>query len=97
MKPRNKRSRSERMRQRRRRMWKRQRGICAGCGEWVRFEDSTIDHNIPISMGGTHSPQNTQMMCRPCNQGKADESVWDSFDEKSNDMAAIRIEGDSKE
>ena len=48
----------------------------------MKFEDSTIDHIIPQSMGGTHSPENTQMMCYLCNRSKDDKSVWDEIDRR---------------
>jgi hypothetical protein len=42
---------------------------CAKCG---RNDDLTIDHIIPISLGGTNTPSNLQALCRRCNSAKKD-------------------------
>jgi 5-methylcytosine-specific restriction endonuclease McrA len=40
---------------------------CAYCGE---LRPLTIDHVYPISLGGSHSPENVVPACLPCNQKK---------------------------
>lgn len=40
---------------------------CARCGERKKL---TIDHIIPLSKGGTDSPENVQPLCLSCNQSK---------------------------
>jgi 5-methylcytosine-specific restriction endonuclease McrA len=48
-----------------------QNGRCL-CGViFVQDLKWTIDHIIPISRGGTHWPDNIQLLCLPCNLSKA--------------------------
>lgn len=51
-------------------IFKRDSGICRGCGE-VLTHDYEIDHIVPISLGGVDTPANVQLMCPPCNRRKA--------------------------
>lgn len=39
------------------------------CGKHLS-EDWTIDHIVPISRGGTHWPDNIQLLCMSCNVSK---------------------------
>lgn len=50
----------------------RQQGSCIQCGS---TEHLTRDHIRPLSKGGNDNPRNIQIMCRPCNNRKAD--YWD--------------------
>jgi hypothetical protein len=40
---------------------------CRRCGD---TEDLTLDHIHPWSVGGTDTPDNLQVLCRPCNSSK---------------------------
>ena len=42
-------------------------GICAHCGKVVSAARQTVDHFIPISMGGTDDKYNLMPLCRDCN------------------------------
>lgn len=65
----------------RRAIWIRHNGRCAMCGKSTLMCDeavalqATIDHITPISVGGMHTQDNTQLLCRECNcQRKVDVS-----------------------
>ena len=53
-----------------------QQNRCAICGVWMRPpeeehpESLTLDHIVPLSKGGSHCIDNTQAVCRSCNQWK---------------------------
>lgn len=54
--------------ERRRRVWERDRGVCAGCGEYVPFDRKMhIDHIVPMSLGGDDSETNLWPMHERCN------------------------------
>lgn len=42
-------------------------GKCLCCGS---KEDLSIDHVVPLSLGGDNSPENLQTLCKKCNSGK---------------------------
>jgi hypothetical protein len=47
-------------------------GMCAACHA---ENDLTIDHVVPMSLGGKHEPENLQVLCRACNSKKKQETV----------------------
>lgn len=51
---------------------RRDRHICAYCGERAEWRDLTVDHIQPASRGGPLSWMNTVAACRACNARKAD-------------------------
>ena len=40
---------------------------CHICGRKVRQKDASMDHLVPISLGGTHEPANVRLAHRRCN------------------------------
>lgn len=44
-------------------------GKCACCGERVS-KDYHLDHIIPLAIGGAHSDENIQILCKRCNLQK---------------------------
>lgn len=48
---------------------------CANCNSYDR---PSLDHIVPISLGGTHSVGNLQNLCMPCNSSKGNKvmTVW---------------------
>lgn len=39
-------------------------------GAWVNFPDLELDHITPERSGGTSTPDNITLACRPCNRHK---------------------------
>jgi 5-methylcytosine-specific restriction endonuclease McrA len=56
----------------RRLIWARDQGRCHNCGSTRYIE---IDHIIPISLGGSDEADNLRLLCRPCNQRSAIETL----------------------
>lgn len=42
-------------------------GPCIDCGTW---DDLTLDHVLPLILGGRNHPSNWAVRCRPCNSRK---------------------------
>lgn len=55
-------------------------GRCALCGRKIKIEDMTLDHIVPLSMGGAESMENLQATCQPCNQFKSNSLPEDFID-----------------
>ena len=54
--------------------------------------DLTIDHVVPVTWGGSDSPQNLQTLCRSCNSYKSDRAIRYVDGETSSDEEAERME-----
>jgi 5-methylcytosine-specific restriction endonuclease McrA len=48
-------------------VWRRDQGKCIQCGSSDRLE---FDHIIPVSMGGSNTVRNIQLLCEHCNRDK---------------------------
>lgn len=48
-------------------VWDRDGWECVHCGS---HRDLTVDHVIPVALGGTNDMDNLQTLCRPCNSSK---------------------------
>lgn len=46
-------------------------GCCELCGRKLLFQDMTLDHVVPLSMGGKDEMENLQSSCLLCNQIKS--------------------------
>lgn len=55
----------------RKRLLARDKELCAYCGKHA----TTVDHVIPVSLGGTSSWLNTVASCSPCNNKKGNRTV----------------------
>jgi 5-methylcytosine-specific restriction endonuclease McrA len=51
-------------------VYKRDRGICSLCGRKVRKQDISIDHIVPLSLGGAHCLTNVTLVHLQCNTRK---------------------------
>lgn len=45
-------------------------GVCGICGEAVTRDKMTMDHIVPLALGGEHSYANVQAAHKKCNSGK---------------------------
>lgn len=52
------------------RVEEREGGLCFYCGTTPQFP--TVDHVIPLTMGGGHISNNVVFCCKGCNDAKAD-------------------------
>ena len=52
----------------RREVWRRDEGKCVKCGSRERLE---YDHIIPISIGGSNTARNIELLCEACNRIKS--------------------------
>ena len=59
----------------RERLYGRQAGDCAGCGEHFAARHLEVDHIIARSKGGTDHLQNLQLLCGHCNRTKGDRGM----------------------
>ena len=48
-------------------VYQREEGVCRDCGT---TEDTTIDHIVPVHLGGRTEIHNLTIRCRPCNSRK---------------------------
>lgn len=53
-----------------RRLFKKQGGLCAICNEPMDFEEANVDHRIPFSLGGSDRADNKQLVHEKCNSEK---------------------------
>lgn len=44
-----------------------------------RWRVPTMDHHWPVSMYGSNDAQNLRVLCKACNTGKADYTVWEQM------------------
>ena len=51
-------------------LWEEQHGLCWYCKQYVPSRDSSLDHVVPQSKGGSDDWGNLVMACRPCNGKK---------------------------
>jgi 5-methylcytosine-specific restriction endonuclease McrA len=67
-----------------------QKGLCAARDCCVKLDKGFhVDHIIPLSRNGTNQPDNTQLLCAPCNQSKNSKTMREWETHKGN-LAAKR-------
>lgn len=49
-------------------VWRRDGGKCSRCGSRNKLE---FDHIIPVSLGGSNTARNVELLCEPCNREKS--------------------------
>jgi len=52
--------------------------LCYWCGTELTHDNTHLDHIMPLSLGGPHTPDNTANTCAPCNLTKNNKHplVW---------------------
>ena len=63
-------------------------GSCSYCGVVMETINLTIDHVIPLSRGGKHSPDNLAFACRSCNSSKGAKMLGAEFQPKIKQRGA---------
>ena len=71
-------------------VYERTEGKCALCGKFVRFDQFTVDHIVPLAKGGTNDLENLQCTCKHCNAMKQDLSQTE-FEDKMLDIRAYQL------
>jgi hypothetical protein len=61
----------------RRKLIRRDRGLCAYCGLRFKDDELTTDHVIPVSKGGQHVWTNVLSACKGCNSAKGSREPHD--------------------
>lgn len=56
----------------RQRIYARDEYTCVDCGRTMHPDDPdlTLDHIVPLMLGGTDADENLCVMCKPCNERK---------------------------
>ncbi len=67
------------------------KGRCELCGKKILFEDMTIDHVNPLSMGGEDDVSNLACTCFPCNVFKGN-ILPDDFMERIKEIFIYQME-----
>lgn len=66
-------------------------GHCQLCGRKVHFTDMTLDHVIPLSMGGADLMENLQCTCEVCNRFKSN-ILPDTFFDRITEIFIYQME-----
>ena len=45
---------------------------CCYCKQRLRRREATVDHYVPLALGGADAPYNWRLACAPCNNAKDD-------------------------
>lgn len=59
----------------RHKVFKRDKYMCVECGASKTHSRLTIDHIIPVALGGTNEFDNLQTLCEECNNAKSSQ-IW---------------------
>ena len=51
-------------------IYERDEAICHLCDDWVDRADASMDHVIPVSLGGSHARANVKLAHIPCNSSR---------------------------
>jgi len=79
------------------RWWRRklEAGVCYYCGKRVPKEELTMDHKIPLALGGSSTRENIVPACRECNAKKKSLPPWE-WEEYLKRLKSLQ-EGEARE
>lgn len=60
--------------------------ICQLCGKELRKEEKAVDHIIPLSVGGTNTKENGQIVCYDCNNRKENRENKEVINKNINEL-----------
>ena len=75
----------------RERIYREYNGTCALCGHRIKYDDMTLDHIVPLVMGGADNVNNLQCTCRTCNMFKGS-ILPEDFEEHITDIFMYQME-----
>lgn len=75
-------------------IYNRDNHTCQFCGLVLAAKELTIDHLIPLSLGGLDEQTNYVTCCRPCNQRKANLPLGDFARTVNVDIEELPVHGD---
>lgn len=75
----------------RRMLYNKADGRCQLCGRKLMFESITLDHIIPLKMGGKDDIDNLQIACNICNRSKSS-YLPDDFQDRIFDVLCYDME-----
>ena len=61
---------------------------CCFCGRILVLTTATLEHVMPLSMGGGWHITNLRLSCRPCNSERGNEDFWE-FKNRKRDYGGI--------
>lgn len=75
----------------RRMIYNQAEGHCQLCGRKIMFSDASLDHIIPLAVGGEDCVSNLQLSCKVCN-GAKDSYLPDDFQDRVFDTFCFQME-----
>jgi len=64
---------------------------CYLCGKLLKISRVTLDHVIPLSRGGHHTPENVRIACEPCNGAKDNMTLAEYLETKASLVFGLSI------
>ena len=75
----------------RKKIYRKTKGRCYLCGDFVDFNSFEVEHRIPISKGGTNNIKNLYCSCHICNTIKSD-IYQEDFNKRINQIFMYQME-----
>ena len=72
-------------------IYKKADGRCELCGRKILYNDMTLDHIMPLAMGGEDAESNLQCTCKACNEFKG-RILPDDFIERITNIYMYQME-----